>query len=70
MLLCFAQFKLQEERGYHGDSIKGHPKQTYYTLQTNSVAPEVLSNILFFTPINREGLEVQKSLFYSGETDH
>lgn len=28
------------------------------------------SNILSWTPINREWLEVQKSLFYSGETEH
>lgn len=58
------------ERGYQGDGIKGHPEQTYETLQTGTVVTEMLSYKLSCTPVNREELEAQVSLLCSGETNH
>lgn len=61
--------KLKEERGYHGDGVKGHPEQTHEMLETGTVVTEK-SYKLYCTPINREELEAQISLLFSGETNH
>lgn len=62
--------KLKEERGYHGDGVKGHPEKTHETLETGTVVTEMLSYKLYCTPISREELEVQVALLYSGETNY
>lgn len=66
-LVLYAKLK---ERGCHGDGVKGHPEQIHETLETATVVIEILSHKLYCTPINREELEVQISLLYSGETNH